>query len=72
MTGNGGYGFWNETTGFNGTLVGRHAAGGSWFGTIGGECDLQVSGSWVIGVFGNYDLAASGAMSSLMLPLFMV
>jgi outer membrane immunogenic protein len=72
VTGGGGYGFWNETTGFNGTPVGRHAAGGGWFGTVGGGCDLQVNGSWVIGVFGDYDFGGIRAMSSLMLPLLMI
>ena len=64
LTGSGGYGFWNETTGFNGTPVGRHGAAGGWFGA---GCDLQVNGGWV---FGDYDFGGIRAMSSLMLPLF--
>jgi hypothetical protein len=29
--------------------MGHHAAGGNRSGTVGDECDLQVSGSWVFG-----------------------
>src|SRR3954447_18352792 len=56
VTGGGGYGFWKETIGFSGTAVGRRAAGGGWFCTVGGGCDPQVSGSWVIGLLGDCDL----------------
>src|SRR5262249_17797314 len=59
VAGGGGYGFWNLDTSLSeiGTLVGSAVTSGGrgWFGTVGGGCDLQVSGSWVIGVFGDYD-----------------
>jgi len=59
VAGGGGYGFWNQETSLtqNGTLVGSEVTSGGrgGFGTVGGGCDLQVSGSWVIGVFGDYD-----------------
>jgi outer membrane immunogenic protein len=62
VAGGGGYGFWNQDTSLSnrGTLVGSEVTSGGrgWFGTVGGGCDLQVSGSWVIGVFGNYDFAS--------------
>jgi outer membrane immunogenic protein len=59
VAGGGGYGLWNQNTSasFSGTPVGSDVTSGGrgWFGTVGGGCDLQVSGSWVIGVFGDYD-----------------
>ena len=64
VAGGGGYGFWNQDTlvrdtslGSNGDVVASEVTSGGRgrFGTVGGGCDLQVSGSWVIGVFGDYD-----------------
>jgi len=59
VAGGAGYGFWNQDTSFtiNGVPVGSEVTSGGrgWFGAVGGGCDLQVSGSWVIGVFGDYD-----------------
>jgi|SoiMethySBSTD1v2_1073268.scaffolds.fasta_scaffold89429_2 outer membrane immunogenic protein len=55
----GGYGFWNQDTSTShyGSPVGSEVTTGGrgWFGTVGGGCDLQISGNWVIGVFGDYD-----------------
>jgi outer membrane immunogenic protein len=62
VAGGGGYGFWNQDTSLSsdGTLLGSEVTSGGrgWFGTVGGGCDLQVSGSWVIGVFGDYDFGS--------------
>jgi outer membrane immunogenic protein len=62
VAGGGGYGFWNEKTSVsqNGVLIGGDVTSGGrgGFGTVGGGCDLQVSGSWVIGVFGDYDFGS--------------
>jgi len=59
VAGGGGYGFWNLTTSLskNGELQGTEVTTGGrgWFGTVGGGCDLQISGNWVIGAFGDYD-----------------
>jgi outer membrane immunogenic protein len=59
VAGGGGYGFWNQDTSssFSGTPVGSEVTSGGrgWFGTVGGGCDLQVSGNWVVGAFGDYD-----------------
>jgi outer membrane immunogenic protein len=59
VAGGGGYGFWNQDTSasYYGNPVGSEVTSGGrgWFGTIGGGCDIQVSGSWVIGAFGAYD-----------------
>jgi len=72
VAGGGGYGFWNLDTSLSeiGTLVGSAVTSGGrgWFGTVGGGCDLQVSGSWVIGVFGDYDFG--GIRGDITLPLF--
>jgi len=61
VAGGGGYGHWNQSTSANvkGDPIGPEVTSGGrgWFGTVGGGCDLQVSGSWVIGVFGDYDFA---------------
>ena len=59
VAGGGGYGFWNQDTSVSvsGVPVASEVTTGGrgWFGTVGGGCDVQVSGSWVIGVFGDYD-----------------
>jgi outer membrane immunogenic protein len=59
VAGGAGYGFWNQKTSFSidGKLEGSELTSGGrgWFGTVGGGCDLQVSGNWVIGVFGDHD-----------------
>jgi outer membrane immunogenic protein len=64
LAGGGGYGMFNQDIrqdGFKDTIGGR-----GWFGTVGGGCDLQVGGSWVFGVFGDYDF--SGLKGDLILP----
>jgi outer membrane immunogenic protein len=59
VAGGGGYGLWNQDTSvtLNGSPAGSEVTSGGRgsFGTVGGGCDLQVSGNWVIGVFGDYD-----------------
>src|SRR5215471_8441428 len=59
VAGGGGYGLWNQKTSVsdNGSPLESEVTGGGkgWFGTVGGGCDLQLTGSWVIGVFGDYD-----------------
>jgi outer membrane immunogenic protein len=71
VAGGGGYGFWNQDTSVrsNGELVASEVTTGGrgWFGTVGGGCDLQVSGSWVIGVFGDYDFG--GIRGDVTVPL---
>jgi outer membrane immunogenic protein len=61
LEGGGGYGMWDQNvTSFNSNVQtdSRVNNGGrGWFGTVGGGCDLQVSGSWVIGIFGDYDFS---------------
>jgi outer membrane immunogenic protein len=60
----GGYGMWNQDTyieTFPG-LVGRTAVattgGRGWFGTAQVGCDYQITGSWVIGAFGDWDVGS--------------
>jgi outer membrane immunogenic protein len=59
VAGGGGYGFWNQKTSVGSDAVAGGseltAGGRGGFGTVGGGCDLQVSGTWVIGAFGDYD-----------------
>jgi outer membrane immunogenic protein len=61
VAGGGGYGFWNQDTSpsfsSSGSPEGSEVTSGGrgGFGTVGAGCDLQVSGNWVIGVFGDYD-----------------
>src|SRR5215813_10898357 len=59
VAGGGGYGHWNQSTSANvkGDQIGPEVTTGGrgWFGTVGGGCDLQISGNWVIGAFGDYD-----------------
>src|SRR5262245_40920073 len=61
LAGGGGYGLWDQTvTSLNSNVVGdpRVDNGGrGWFGTVGAGCDLQVSGNWVVGIFGDYDFS---------------
>jgi outer membrane immunogenic protein len=61
LSGGGGYGMWNQdVTTYTGTtqLDNEITNGGrGWFGTVGGGCDLQVSGSWVVGIFADYDFS---------------
>jgi len=71
VAGGGGYGLWNQDTSvsFSGSPVGSEVTSGGrgWFGTVGGGCDLQISGSWVIGVFGDYDFG--GIKGDVALPI---
>jgi|KBSMisStandDraft_5_1062788.scaffolds.fasta_scaffold325944_1 outer membrane immunogenic protein len=61
VKGGGGYGMWNQdTNGFKDTIqtgTEIRTGGRAWFGTVGGGCDYQVGGRWVIGVFGDYDFS---------------
>ena len=64
LAGGGGYGMFNQDIHENGakdTIGGR-----GWFGTLGAGCDVQIGGSWVLGVFGDYDF--SGLKGNLVLP----
>jgi outer membrane immunogenic protein len=72
-----GYGMWNQdhstTTDFgappvpNITTVTSTDGGRGWLGRFGAGCDYQVSSSWVIGVFGDYDWTdIKGSMSPLL------
>jgi outer membrane immunogenic protein len=59
-----GYGMWNQdhstTTTFGGTpnidTIESTNGGRGWLGRFGAGCDYQVSSSWVIGAFGDYDI----------------
>jgi outer membrane immunogenic protein len=61
LAGGGGYGLWDQSvTSFNNNVQSDsrvNNGGRGWFGTVGAGCDLQVSGSWVIGIFGDYDFS---------------
>jgi outer membrane immunogenic protein len=61
LAGGGGYGMWNQdvTSLDTGVRTDHDVTNGGrgWFGTLGAGCDLQVSGSWVVGIFGDYDFA---------------
>jgi outer membrane immunogenic protein len=61
LSGGGGYGLWDQNvTSLNNNVQtdSRVSNGGrGWFGTVGGGCDLQVSGSWVVGIFADYDFS---------------
>jgi outer membrane immunogenic protein len=71
LSGGGGYGMWNQdVTSLNNNLRSDHDVtngGRGWFGTVGGGCDLQVSGSWVVGIFADYDF--SGADGDAAVPV---
>jgi outer membrane immunogenic protein len=71
LSGGGGYGMWNQdVTSLNNNLRTDHDVtngGRGWFGTVGGGCDLQVSGSWVVGIFADYDF--SGADGDAAVPV---
>src|ERR1700704_4764022 len=61
LEGGGGYGLWGQNvTSFNSNVQSDtrvNNGGRGWFGTVGAGCDLQVTGSWVIGIFGDYDFS---------------
>jgi outer membrane immunogenic protein len=61
LEGGGGYGLWDQNvTSFNSNVqtdTRVNNGGRGWFGTVGAGCDLQVTGSWVIGIFGDYDFS---------------
>ena len=61
LEGGGGYGLWdqNVTSFLNGSPSDARVNNGGrgWFGTVGGGCDVQVSGSWVVGFFADYDFS---------------
>jgi outer membrane immunogenic protein len=71
----GGYGMWNQdhttTTAFGGVpnidTIETTGGGRGWLGRFGAGCDYQVSSSWVIGVYGDYDwMRLKGSMSPLL------
>jgi outer membrane immunogenic protein len=61
--GGGGYGMWNQDNFISASGVGvpgittasTTSGGRGWFGTAGAGCDYQVSSSFVIGAFGDWD-----------------
>jgi outer membrane immunogenic protein len=69
-----GYGMWNQDHNIttnngavtSGIVTGDVTNGGrGWLGRFGGGCDYQVSSSWVIGAFGDYDWASlKGSLST--------
>ena len=66
----GGYGMWNQdhsiTTTTGAVTAGSTDGGRGWLGRFGAGCDYQVSSSWVIGAFGDYDwMKLKGSMSTL-------
>jgi outer membrane immunogenic protein len=72
----GGYGMWNQdhstTTVIGGvpnsTTIETTGGGRGWLGRFGAGCDYQVSSSWVIGVYGDYDwMNLKGSMSPLLI-----
>src|SRR5262245_7518860 len=71
VAGGGRYGFLHEKTSLSidGRLVGSDVTSGGRgvFGTVGAGCDLQVSGNWVIGVFGDYDFG--GIKGNVAIPI---
>jgi outer membrane immunogenic protein len=71
LAGGGGYGMWNQdVTSLNSNVRTDNDVtngGRGWFGTVGGGCDLQVSGSWVVGIFADYDF--SGADGDAAVPV---
>jgi len=71
-----GYGMWNQdhsiTTGVavpnDFTTTETTNGGRGWLGRFGAGCDYQVSSSWVVGVFGDYDwMNLKGSMATLLL-----
>jgi outer membrane immunogenic protein len=76
ISGGVGYGMWNQdhsiTTAFGGVpnieTVENTGGGRGWLGRFGAGCDYQVSSSWVIGIFGDYDwMNLKGSMSPLLI-----
>jgi outer membrane immunogenic protein len=63
LSGGGGYGMWNQdvTSLASNVRTDNDVTNGGrgWFGTVGGGCDLQVSGSWVVGIFADYDFSGA-------------
>ncbi len=70
-----GYGMWNQdhniSTSIGGvvpndfTTIETTNGGRGWLGRLGAGCDYQVSSSWVIGVFGDYDfMRLKGSMAT--------
>jgi outer membrane immunogenic protein len=61
LSGGGGYGMWNQdvTSLASNVRTDNDVTNGGrgWFGTVGGGCDLQVSGSWVVGILADYDFS---------------
>lgn len=58
-----GYGLWNDdhqTLDPAGAARSRQVTSGGrgWFGTAGAGCDYQFAGTWLVGVFGDYDFAS--------------
>jgi outer membrane immunogenic protein len=66
-----GYGMWNQdhsitdTVGF--TTIETTNGGRGWLGRFGAGCDYQVSSSWLIGLYGDYDwMNLKGSMATLL------
>jgi outer membrane immunogenic protein len=67
----GGYGMWNQdhsiTTRAGFGTPDTTNGGRGWLGRFGAGCDYQVSSSWVIGVFGDFDwMNLKGSMATLL------
>lgn len=66
IAGGGGYGLWNqESTQYDATVNPRvqiaptqTIGGRGYFGTVGGGCDYQFGGNFVVGAFGDYDFSS--------------
>jgi outer membrane immunogenic protein len=63
LGGGGGYGMWNQEIVMEDTLLvpftqSSTSGGRGWFGTAQVGCDYQVSSSWVIGAFGDWDFGS--------------
>jgi outer membrane immunogenic protein len=77
LNGGVGYGMWNQDHSIstdNGvtsnafTTTQTTNGGRGWLGRFGAGCDYQVSSSWVIGAFGDYDfMKLKGSMATLLL-----
>jgi outer membrane immunogenic protein len=76
----GGYGMWNQDHNVTAAVTGGPAnsfqsidvtnGGRGWLGRFGAGCDYQVSSSWVIGVYGDYDLMdLKGSLTTQLNPV---
>jgi outer membrane immunogenic protein len=76
----GGYGMWNQDHNITAAVTGGPPnsfqsidvtnGGRGWLGRFGAGCDYQVSSSWVIGVFGDYDwMNLKGTLTTQLNPV---